>query len=97
MEGRGGLRPQRPVFNSPRQSPVNLASENLGCRVTPTKLRQLVADQFGLPAEAVVVLPTSTDKNNNTSPTAASASTDLNGAAAVKAYLEYIEREARRR
>ena len=30
-------------------------------------------------------MPTSTEKNNNTSPTAASAGTDLNGAAAVKA------------
>jgi xanthine dehydrogenase large subunit len=50
-----------------------------------TKIRQLVADQFALPAEAVAVMPTSTEKNNNTSPTAASASTDLNGTAAVRA------------
>ena len=50
-----------------------------------TKIRQLVADQFALPAEAVQVMPTSTEKNNNTSPTAASASTDLNGMAAVRA------------
>src|SRR5262249_18062825 len=50
-----------------------------------TKIRQLVADQFALPAEAVQVMPTSTEKNNNTSPTAASASTDLNGTAAVRA------------
>jgi xanthine dehydrogenase large subunit len=49
------------------------------------KLAQLVADQFGLPLAAVRVMPTSTDKNNNTSPTAASASTDLNGSAAVHA------------
>jgi xanthine dehydrogenase large subunit len=49
------------------------------------KLRQLVADQFGLPVEAVRVMPTSTEKNHNTSPTAASASTDLNGTAAVRA------------
>ena len=33
----------------------------------------------------VRVMPTSTEKNNNTSPTAASASTDLNGTAAVRA------------
>ena len=33
----------------------------------------------------VVMMPTSTEKNNNTSPTAASAGTDLNGAAAVRA------------
>jgi xanthine dehydrogenase large subunit len=50
-----------------------------------TKIRQLVADQFALPAEAVLVMPASTEKNNNTSPTAASASTDLNGTAALRA------------
>ncbi len=50
-----------------------------------TKIRQLVADQFALHMEAVVVMPTSTEKNNNTSPTAASAGTDLNGTAAVLA------------
>ena len=50
-----------------------------------TKIRQLVADEFGLPIERVLVMPTSTEKNNNTSPTAASAGTDLNGAAAVDA------------
>lgn len=49
------------------------------------KIRQLVADQFALPLEAVAVMPTSTEKNNNTSPTAASASADLNGTAAVRA------------
>lgn len=50
-----------------------------------TKIGQLVADQFALPVESVVVMPTSTEKNNNTSPTAASAGTDLNGTAAVRA------------
>jgi xanthine dehydrogenase large subunit len=49
------------------------------------KIRQLVADAFALPIEHVVVMPTSTEKNNNTSPTAASAGTDLNGAAALDA------------
>jgi xanthine dehydrogenase large subunit len=49
------------------------------------KIQQLVADQFAVPLEAVRVMPTSTEKNNNTSPTAASASTDLNGTAAVRA------------
>lgn len=49
------------------------------------KIQQLVADQFGLPLEAVIVMATSTEKNNNTSPTAASASADLNGTAAVRA------------
>ena len=50
-----------------------------------TKIRQLVADVFGLPVDDVRVMPTSTEKNNNTSPTAASAGTDLNGSAAVLA------------
>jgi xanthine dehydrogenase large subunit len=50
-----------------------------------TKLRQLVADQFAITPDTVLVMPTSTEKNNNTSPTAASASTDLNGTAAVRA------------
>ncbi|MCE9530998.1 MAG: xanthine dehydrogenase molybdopterin binding subunit [Planctomycetes bacterium] len=49
------------------------------------KLAQIVAEILGLPIAMVRVMPTSTEKNNNTSPTAASASTDLNGAAAAKA------------
>jgi xanthine dehydrogenase large subunit len=39
-------------------------------------------------------MPTSTEKNNNTSPTAASASTDLNGAAALRACDTLRERLA---
>lgn len=50
-----------------------------------TKIRQLVADEFGIAYPEVIVMPTSTEKNNNTSPTAASAGTDLNGAAAIDA------------
>jgi len=50
-----------------------------------TKIRQLVADEFAIDPDRVLVMPTSTEKNNNTSPTAASASTDLNGTAAVRA------------
>ena len=48
-----------------------------------TKIRQIVADEFGVTPDRVRVMPTSTEKNNNTSATAASASTDLNGAAAA--------------
>ncbi|MEM9588784.1 MAG: xanthine dehydrogenase molybdopterin binding subunit [Planctomycetota bacterium] len=48
-----------------------------------TKIRQLVADEFGIPPADVSLMTTSTEKNNNTSPTAASAGTDLNGTAAV--------------
>jgi xanthine dehydrogenase large subunit len=43
----------------------------------------------------VLLMPTSTEKNNNTSPTAASASTDLNGAAAVRA-CRMLKRRLRR-
>ena len=50
-----------------------------------TKLKQIVADEFGLSVDRVRLMTTSTEKNNNTSPTAASAGADLNGAAAVNA------------
>lgn len=50
-----------------------------------TRVRQIVADELGVLYDDVIVAPTSTDKNNNTSPTAASSGTDLNGAAAVDA------------
>jgi xanthine dehydrogenase large subunit len=50
-----------------------------------TKIRQLVADEFDIDPINVKLMTTSTEKNNNTSPTAASAGTDLNGSAAVKA------------
>ncbi len=56
------------------------------------KIRQLVADEFGIDVGHVMLMPTSTEKNNNTSPTAASAGTDLNGAAAVKACREIKRR-----
>jgi xanthine dehydrogenase large subunit len=60
-----------------------------------TKIRQLVADEFGLDPARVRLMPTSTEKNNNTSPTAASASTDLNGAAAIRA-CQQIKRRLKR-
>jgi xanthine dehydrogenase molybdopterin binding subunit len=50
-----------------------------------TKIAQVVADAFALPIAAVRVMPASTEKIPNTSPTAASASTDLNGTAALRA------------
>ncbi len=50
-----------------------------------TKIRQLVADEFGIDVDLVVLMPTSTEKNNNTSATAASSGADLNGSAAVDA------------
>src|SRR6266404_1024823 len=50
-----------------------------------TKIRQIVADELGIDAERVLLMPTSTEKNNNTSATAASSGADLNGSAAVDA------------
>ncbi|MCM2279369.1 MAG: molybdopterin-dependent oxidoreductase [Oligoflexia bacterium] len=49
------------------------------------KLARLVARELGLPRDHVRIMPTATDKNANTSPTAASSGADLNGAAAVLA------------
>lgn len=56
-----------------------------------TKIRQLVADKFGIDASHVILMPTSTEKNNNTSPTAASAGTDLNGQAAMVACEQILQ------
>jgi xanthine dehydrogenase large subunit len=50
-----------------------------------TKIRQLVADELRVDLERVVVMQTSTEKNNNTSATAASSGADLNGSAALDA------------
>ncbi len=57
-----------------------------------TKIRQLVADEFDIDPVHVQLMTTSTEKSNNTSPTAASAGTDLNGSAAVKACSEIKRR-----
>ncbi len=57
-----------------------------------TKIRQLVADAFGLAPNCIRLMTTSTEKNHNTSPTAASAGTDLNGAAALHACRQIIDR-----
>ncbi len=50
-----------------------------------TKIRQIAAASLGVPLEAVRLMPTRTDKVPNTSATAASSGTDLNGAAVVDA------------
>ncbi|MGE3760240.1 MAG: xanthine dehydrogenase molybdopterin binding subunit, partial [Pseudobdellovibrionaceae bacterium] len=50
-----------------------------------TKIGQLVANTFGIPVSYVQMMATSTEKNHNTSATAASSGTDLNGAAALVA------------
>jgi xanthine dehydrogenase large subunit len=50
-----------------------------------SKIAQIVANAFGIKYEDVKVMPTSTEKNHNTSPTAASTGSDINGAAALLA------------
>jgi xanthine dehydrogenase large subunit len=50
-----------------------------------TKIRQIAAAGLGVPLEAVRLMPPRTDKIPNTSATAASSSTDLNGAAVLDA------------
>lgn len=50
-----------------------------------TKIAQLVAEEFGVAGDAVQVSAARTDKIANTSPTAASSGTDLNGFAAKNA------------
>lgn len=57
-----------------------------------TKIQQIVADEFGLEPARVRVMATSSEKSNNTSPTAASAGTDLNGMAAIEACRQIKER-----
>ena len=59
-----------------------------------TKIRQMAADSLGLRLEAIRIMPTRTDKVPNTSATAASASTDLNGAAVANACEQLKERLA---
>ncbi len=50
-----------------------------------TKIAQLAADALGVRFEAIRIMPTRTDKVPNTSATAASSGSDLNGAAVVSA------------
>lgn len=59
-----------------------------------TKIRQIVADELAIDPELVIVMPTSTEKNNNTSATAASSGADLNGSAAADACRRLRERLA---
>lgn len=49
------------------------------------RIAQMVTEELGLARSQARVMPTRTDKNANTSPTAASSGTDLNGAAAILA------------
>jgi xanthine dehydrogenase large subunit len=54
-----------------------------------TKMQQIAADELGLSLAAIRVMPTRTDKVPNTSATAASSGSDLNGAA-VRAACETL-------
>jgi xanthine dehydrogenase large subunit len=57
-----------------------------------TKVAQIAADALGLPLAQVRIMPTRTDKVPNTSATAASSGTDLNGAAVLAACQTLRER-----
>ena len=57
-----------------------------------TKIQQIAADSLGVTLDRVRLMPTRTDKVPNTSPTAASAGTDLNGAAVLDACAQLLER-----
>ncbi|MGS2720230.1 xanthine dehydrogenase molybdopterin binding subunit [Paraglaciecola aestuariivivens] len=59
-----------------------------------TKIGQIVAQEFGIPLAHVEVTSTRTDKVPNTSPTAASSGTDLNGKAAQNACITIKQRLA---
>ncbi|MCP4913434.1 MAG: molybdopterin-dependent oxidoreductase [Oligoflexia bacterium] len=50
-----------------------------------SKIAQIVSHALGIDYDDVIVMPTSTEKNHNTSPTAASSGSDINGAAALAA------------
>jgi xanthine dehydrogenase large subunit len=57
-----------------------------------TKMQQIAAHAFGVHPRNIIIMPTSTEKNHNTSPTAASSATDINGAATLKACEKILER-----
>ena len=63
---------------------VNTGAIEMG-QGTFTKIAQLVANKLGLPFNKIKVSATRTDKVPNTSASAASSTTDLNGAAALNA------------
>lgn len=53
-----------------------------------TKIQWIVSEAFGITPSDVKLMATSTEKNHNTSATAASSGSDLNGAAALKAAVK---------
>jgi xanthine dehydrogenase large subunit len=59
------------------------------------RIATLVSSELGVPVDLVRMLSTSTERNANTSPTAASSGTDINGAAALRAVGLIKERLAK--
>ncbi|WP_137167336.1 xanthine dehydrogenase molybdopterin binding subunit [Salinimonas lutimaris] len=59
-----------------------------------TKIAQIAAHEFGVPLDMIEVTSTRTDKVPNTSPTAASSGTDLNGKAVQNACITLKQRLA---
>jgi xanthine dehydrogenase large subunit len=59
-----------------------------------TKILRIAAESLGIEASSIRIMPTNTSKVPNTSATAASAGTDLNGAAVVDACRQIKERLA---
>ena len=57
-----------------------------------TKISQVVSNAFGINVNDIKVMTTSTEKNHNTSPTAASSGSDINCAAALKASNKIIKK-----
>ncbi len=57
-----------------------------------TKMAQIASRALGVPIDRIVVMETATDKVPNTSPTAASVQTDINGVAVLDACRQILER-----
>jgi xanthine dehydrogenase large subunit len=72
------------IIHSDGSIQISTGATEMGQGVN-SKISHVVTTELGLPRSQARVMPTRTDKNANTSPTAASAGTDLNGAAAVLA------------
>jgi len=58
------------------------------------RIIELIATELGIKDSQIRIMPTTTDKNPNTSPTAASSGTDLNGSAALDACRQIKRRLA---
>ena len=72
------------IYSNDGSVHVNTGAIEMG-QGTYTKIAQLVANELGLPFNKIKVSATRTDKVPNTSASAASSTTDLNGAAAINA------------